>query len=651
MAICRYKVTMELLSDTIFGSGFSIPGGEDISVYEDDHGFPYLKGSTLKGLLRESLTNLLNWSGVENIDHELKEMLGASGGDESFRRVQVTSLTLLVKPKHAEDCYALRSFTALEEGVAKEGTLRTARCIRRGLKFCGETTYAEGDEEWVKDAFAGIKWAGVMRNRGFGRVRITAEPISLDNGQLWNIPECRCIYYKVKSELPLIFTDSAASHENNSETKGYIPGSAVRGMVINALAKSDPEWFEKNKTLLLSDRTRFLNAFPVPEGLTEPVLPSIKGFYENKAETSFETVVKNGSFTAGFKRAKIGQFCTIKDKKLCYWSAEIGETLRIQRDNREIFHTNYLSAGQEFEGYILLDNVAFAPKIAETFCQTVWLGADRYQGFGKCSALEVKTIDAPRYSDYSASKCANNDKALYMLLLSPMSMLDECGRPCGIDKCVLAQKLGVNEATVKYSSTSISEYDSFNATWKCRFASVRMYDSGSIFKVECDKAPDSETLKMIERDGIGIRRAEGFGQVLFIHNDLFEGISEKEKIKKAVASDNPDNQQAKIRRARCRWIMEQAINEVSKFEISASQLGNIQSQCERAIEKNGNIENLPNFLTKNLDARGARHGDKFIPVNNLINKVLNLKLSEIPGVTVEDRLQLLCDLFDYSRKL
>ena len=49
------RVTMELLSDTILGSGLSIPGGEDIAVCKYDAGFPYMKGSTLKGLLRESL--------------------------------------------------------------------------------------------------------------------------------------------------------------------------------------------------------------------------------------------------------------------------------------------------------------------------------------------------------------------------------------------------------------------------------------------------------------------------------------------------------------------------------------------------------------------------------------------------------------------
>lgn len=34
-------VTAELLSDAIFGSGFSIPGGEDIAVCRDEKGYPF----------------------------------------------------------------------------------------------------------------------------------------------------------------------------------------------------------------------------------------------------------------------------------------------------------------------------------------------------------------------------------------------------------------------------------------------------------------------------------------------------------------------------------------------------------------------------------------------------------------------------------
>ena len=52
------KIRMQLISDVVFGNGESIPGGEDISILSDEHGFPYYKGGTFKGIFREeALTN------------------------------------------------------------------------------------------------------------------------------------------------------------------------------------------------------------------------------------------------------------------------------------------------------------------------------------------------------------------------------------------------------------------------------------------------------------------------------------------------------------------------------------------------------------------------------------------------------------------
>ena len=78
-------VQMKLLSDTILGAGFSIPGGEDIAVRRDPDGHPYLEGSTLKGLLRESLENWTVWTGGSEADVE--EPIGASSSRGSGYRI------------------------------------------------------------------------------------------------------------------------------------------------------------------------------------------------------------------------------------------------------------------------------------------------------------------------------------------------------------------------------------------------------------------------------------------------------------------------------------------------------------------------------------------------------------------------------------
>lgn len=77
------KIQMELLSDTIFGNGMSVPGAENISVQCDVQGFPYYKGSTFKGVFREELERYLTWSGMDSaqIQKKLQYLLGHSGND------------------------------------------------------------------------------------------------------------------------------------------------------------------------------------------------------------------------------------------------------------------------------------------------------------------------------------------------------------------------------------------------------------------------------------------------------------------------------------------------------------------------------------------------------------------------------------------
>lgn len=184
------KIKMTLLSDTIFGNGISIPGGEDISVLTDEDGFPYYKATSLKGIFREELENLLSWQ--EKSEEESKSMiirmLGESGDhnltDEG--KIRFGSFTLsdtvkkLVKQEIGADKEAilrtfsyLRTFTAIEKnGMVKEGSLRSCRCLKKGLIFYGTIDCREEDKELVKQVLSSIKWLGTMRNRGFGQVKL-----------------------------------------------------------------------------------------------------------------------------------------------------------------------------------------------------------------------------------------------------------------------------------------------------------------------------------------------------------------------------------------------------------------------------------------------------------------------------------------------
>ena len=186
------KIKMELLSDVIFGNGMSVPGEEDISVLRDSHGFPYYKGGTLKGIFREELERYMDWEGMdEQSGKETSARLLGTGGEDRDNpdKLVFSDLTLsepvkncILQETGTEDPQPvldmltnIRTFTRIDEsGMVEEGSLRSGRCVNRGLIFYGEIQCMERDEELVKNVLAVIKWIGSMRNRGFGKVRLSA---------------------------------------------------------------------------------------------------------------------------------------------------------------------------------------------------------------------------------------------------------------------------------------------------------------------------------------------------------------------------------------------------------------------------------------------------------------------------------------------
>lgn len=188
------KIKMTLLSDTIFGSGISEPGGADISVLTDESGFPYYKAGTFKGVFREALEQYLDWT-IEGEEKDVKiqavlsRLLGTPGADEIREdklvfsdfciSEKVKSLVLeelgKLPPEVVTGCLThRRTFTSItEDGVAAVGTLRSARCVNRGLSFYSTIQCSERDERLIRDVLPMIKWIGTMRNRGFGKVSIS----------------------------------------------------------------------------------------------------------------------------------------------------------------------------------------------------------------------------------------------------------------------------------------------------------------------------------------------------------------------------------------------------------------------------------------------------------------------------------------------
>ena len=647
------RITMELLSDTIFGSGFSIPGGEDIAVCRDNRGYPYLKGSTFKGLLRESLQNWLVWT--SSPCDELKALMGESDWSAPIgeRRVNVTPLCLLDPPTAPESCYINHTFTSLENGVVKQGTLRIASCIHAGLRFEGTMECAEEDVELIKHALAGIKWVGTMRSRGFGHVRISSE-LASSKKHLPAISRAGCIRYRLLTQSPILITDLNRSRGNAYESRACIPGSSIRGMVASSLAESAPEVFEMIRPLLLGSGTRFLDAVPVRG--ERPPLPSLMGFYENKAETRFESILKDGNMDSGLKRAKIGSFCSLYGDTLYFWNAAMSGSTRISlncdgSNQTEMFQTRDIESGEQLEGYILLDDPSIASYICQVFEDTVWLGADRYSGYGKCCVQEIAAVDEPAWiKEYGFHSQEEIGTDIYMLAVSPFTMLNSTGEPCGLDEEALAAALAIPSVELALCATSVVEFGGYNRIWKSRNSAVRMYERGSLFRLHCETPPSLDKLRSLEHCGLGIRRSEGFGQVLFLPLSLLDQIHRKEALRTEPSLVSSSS--AEQRRNRLVWIMNHA-DRLNRSGLSRSQIGTLQARAEEARSKDSGWNDLRAWLDKNLTQRGEEHGARFQKLSVFLKELLenDTPLDGLGTPTRSERLTLLCMLCDYSRKV
>jgi len=644
-------MSMELLSDTIFGSGYNVTGGEDIGVCTDKKGYPYLKGSTLKGLLRESAENLCAWN-VTSADC-IPVLFGEEGwsGVDDGRRIVVSSLVLRDPPAEPAECFDTRAFTAIENGLAKKGTLRTASCLRAGAFFDGQLICDKQDAAFLEQALQGIQHLGTLRNRGFGHVRFSFTESGIETADVSD-NHSTCLEYTLRLLTPVVVTDAQRSSNNVTDTKPYISGSAVRGMVMGRLAQQDPAWFEDHKTTLLSDRIRFLDALPLSKKQGAPI-PSPMGFYEDPAKDGIELSLVEGYNFEAKKRAKLGSFCNLNGTTVQYWSPETDSAIRIRRaattEDAEVFQTGYLCEGQTLRGYIMLDDPALAPAIRSCFARQVWIGADRYEGFGKCEAVCEDAAQPAWIAEYGIGETEAVGTTLYMMLLSPTALSDRTGTPCPISGQALSEYLGT-EVTVTDCATAVADYHAYNRVWQCRSSCVKMYERGSLFKLSFREPPSPAVLGKLQKSGIGIRRAEGFGQVLFLRADRIEALTQKQLCgKKRI---NAQDSAVKLRRARIRWIKEKARTELAGWKLSRSQIGDLQSECQRVIALGGNSRTLEEYLTFN-ENRGGNIGWSYKTPAAFIRTMLRTS-NEVPVThqsSIVERMQLVCALFDYQRKL
>lgn len=187
----KYLIEIELLSEAIFGSGESGTGQVDVDILNDEYGIPYFGGKNIKGKLREEAFEIADILGKRDIVISLFGHEGNNSSMESKLRFSnctidkkiINNLKIMIdnykgriNKKHIIDSFTdIRSFTSIENGVSKDGSLRQARVIKKGIKFYSTVTVngiISHDELCLLCcAISSVRNLGSMESRGKGRVQ------------------------------------------------------------------------------------------------------------------------------------------------------------------------------------------------------------------------------------------------------------------------------------------------------------------------------------------------------------------------------------------------------------------------------------------------------------------------------------------------
>ena len=199
--MAEFDVTIEILSPIHLSSGQADINLDSETVH-DALGFPYFPAKRFKGLLYESAVEvweMFTLSGLDTKDlsplekifhrHSTSEVrlivpnFYIRPADEyqkfcaEWQYLQTTYPEIFTAAEVLNSLTSIRYQTRLENGLAAEGSLRNLRVLDDGIKFFGKVIVLNADQKILNVltlAIKNISCAGMKRNRGFGRIKCSA---------------------------------------------------------------------------------------------------------------------------------------------------------------------------------------------------------------------------------------------------------------------------------------------------------------------------------------------------------------------------------------------------------------------------------------------------------------------------------------------
>lgn len=362
------------------------------------------------------------------------------------------------------------------------------------------------------------------------------------------------LHYKLLLQSPAVVS-TLSGDPSNGATQPFIPGGALRGaMAARLLAKRIDGSNEVFRRLILSGDVRYLHAYPELEGERSLPIPSSWRSRKDDRNSAYDLAAYGGIIDKDnyadpddfdWPRealAKVnGLFSAASGPAGTVTTPRMGSRLHQQRDREKgrpwtkrngtneerrgvLFSCGYLEAEQVFRGAIQVMPAAAkeTERIEELLtAEPILVGRSRRAGYGGKACIKITGHAQREYEILSSSVSRDVNKGAWFRALLVSAYVGRNPATGQIDPSVLLyelyQRLG-NAATVKRTRCSFETVGAFNRTWRLEIPQALAVAAGAVLVLEATSDISAGVLRAIEHEGLGERRVDGFGRVLFLQH-------------------------------------------------------------------------------------------------------------------------------------
>jgi CRISPR-associated protein Csx10 len=300
--------------------------------------------------------------------------------------------------------------------------------------------------------------------------------------------------YTLTLEEPVL-ANSLGGEPNSANSLFYIPGGLVRGAAISSYTSEKDSANDTFRNLFLNGKTRYLNAYPLMK--SQRTLPIPIKFKKPKY-----------SEAGNFGQVKTDAIEALEE----IWQINVhtqrdAERGRSTADSGAIYRYIALPVGMQFQGAVIGDGAENVRKFLDK--TIILLGKARTAGYGRVRAT---VSDLPNnWAEGGQVSLPEKSTQFTLTLLSPALVRDANGQHSVDIKTALGAHVGEIEKIESVYKTEI--VGGFNRTWGLPLPQVIAIAAGSVFTITTKNLVTAEKLRGLEANGLGERRAEGFGSL------------------------------------------------------------------------------------------------------------------------------------------